>query len=153
MSEPMTVGKINFGGPYAARGLENWMKTPNNWLNTVEDPNGFFAPNAGQQKSTPETPETVLEEAQRIIYGDREQTYGHPAKNFENIARLWNAYITVKHDPAKGHPTLDTDDVAMMMTLMKIARQTHKSTRDNIVDAIGYLGCIQKMADHLNGRG
>ena len=33
----------------------------------------------------------VLEEAQDIIYGDREKTYGHPAKNLNCIADMWNS--------------------------------------------------------------
>lgn len=94
-----------------------------------------------------EMQETVLEEAQRIIYGDREQTYGHPAKNFENIAAFWNAYIKMKRGVDAN---IDPDDVALMMALMKIARQTHKAVRDNITDICGYAACVQKIADYAN---
>jgi len=41
---------------------------------------------------------SVLEEAQTIIYGDREKTYGHPAKNLKTIANMWNAYMNNMDD-------------------------------------------------------
>ena len=30
---------------------------------------------------------SVLQEAHKIIYGDREQTYGHPDKNLKTISK------------------------------------------------------------------
>ncbi len=89
--------------------------------------------------------ETVLEEAQRIVYGDREQTYGHPSKNFDTTAKLWNAYLEGKYPEV---PQLDCFDVAMMMTLLKVAREAHQHKRDNIVDACGYLACVGKIKDY-----
>ena len=90
-------------------------------------------------------PETVLEEAQRIIYGDREKTYGHPSKNFENTAMFWRAWLISK----RGLDVpFDVEDVAMMMALLKLARQAHAHKRDNLVDLNGYVACIQKVLDH-----
>jgi len=95
-------------------------------------------------------PETVCEEAQRIVYGDREQTYDHPSRNFERTAHLWNGYLAAKHPrfTSEGRiEKLDAHDVAWMMSLLKLARQIHKHKRDNIVDFIGYAACAQKMVD------
>jgi hypothetical protein len=91
------------------------------------------------------TNKTVLEEAQRIIYGDREKTYGHPAKNFENTARFWSVWLSAKHGSS---PPIDVEDVAMMMTLLKLARQAHGHKRDNLVDLCGYAACVQKVLDY-----
>lgn len=93
--------------------------------------------------------ETVLEEANRIIYGDREQTYGHPAKNFEATASLWNGYFAAKFGLPSWHG-INAVDVAHMMILLKMAREVHMHKRDNIVDMAGYAGCIQKMEDFRN---
>jgi Domain of unknown function (DUF6378) len=95
--------------------------------------------------STTDAPETVLEEAQRIIYGDREKTYGHPAKNFENTAGFWQAWFVAKYGST---PPIDVEDVAMMMVLLKLARQAHGHKRDNLVDLCGYAACIQKVLDY-----
>lgn len=99
--------------------------------------------------------ETVCEEAQRIVYGDREETYDHPARNFERTAHLWNGYLQAKYPTlfaARRHDSdfvgVDVHDVAWMMTLLKLAREIHQHKRDNIVDFIGYAACSAKIHDH-----
>ena len=82
--------------------------------------------------------ETILQEAMRIVDGDREQTYGHPAKNFENTAVLASVVFQRPVSP-KG--------VALFMVCLKLAREVHQHKRDNLVDACGYLRCIEKMED------
>ena len=85
----------------------------------------------------------VLEEAQKIIYGDREKTYGKPSKNLETIAQMWNAYIT-----ARGEKVLNAKDVAVMMVLLKAARLANdQSHRDSVVDICGYAALIERCDD------
>ena len=57
-----------------------------------------------------------LKEAERIICSDRESQYGAPEDSFGLIAELWTAYL--------GSETIQVgpEDVAAMMTLLKIAR-------------------------------
>lgn len=43
---------------------------------------------------------SVLKEAEEIIYGDREKTYGHPSKNLQAIADMWTAYVNSATDGA-----------------------------------------------------
>lgn len=43
-----------------------------------------------------QTIETPMAEAEKIIYGDREKTYGDPSKNLSRIAEMWEAYLQVK---------------------------------------------------------
>ncbi len=81
-------------------------------------------------------PETVIQEAGRIVDGDREQTYGHPALNFERTAVLASVVF--------GHP-VTVKQVALFMVCLKIAREVHQHKRDNLVDGIGYFRCIEKM--------
>jgi len=83
---------------------------------------------------------SILEEAQKIIYGDREQTYGTPAKNLDRIAQLWNAYT--------GITQLTAVDVCNMMCLLKIARLVNQPNhRDSIVDLAGYAALIQRVQE------
>ena len=84
---------------------------------------------------------TVLQEAQEIIYGDREQTYGHPAKNLNAIAGLWTEYLQSKGDPVY----IDAQDVCMMMILLKVARQGNAFKRDNLVDICGYAALNDRL--------
>lgn len=73
---------------------------------------------------------SITKEAENIIFGDREATYGAPSKNLCLIADLWSAY-------------LDTDisatQVCDMMILLKVARlKNSPQHRDSMVDIVGY---------------
>lgn len=77
--------------------------------------------------------EKLLDEAKRIVCGDRDQQYGKPEDNFEKISKLWSYYLT--YPISKG-------DVAMMMILLKVAREGEKHKNDNLVDIAGYAACV-----------
>ena len=92
-------------------------------------------------------PETMrqwcLEEAMKIVYKDRDGQYGSPEDNFSMIANLWSAYLD------KG---INTVDVAMMMSLLKIARikgSEYMST-DSFVDLAGYAACGLECREEIN---
>jgi hypothetical protein len=92
-----------------------------------------------------EAGETVLQEAERIIYGDREQTYGHPSKNLWAIARLWTTYVDAASDNALGDKEFTAKDVALMMILVKTARLANNdSHRDSVVDICGYAALMER---------
>lgn len=80
----------------------------------------------------------VLEEARKVINGERQDSYGNPEDSFYDIALLWGWYL--------GR-TLASKDVALMMALLKFAREKHQGKRDNIVDACGYLGIYGDLVD------
>lgn len=83
---------------------------------------------------------SVLKEANKIIYGDREQTYGKPSKNLDTIAKMWNAYIG-----AVDKRDLNSKDVACLMILLKTARLANQPDhRDSIVDICGYAALIER---------
>jgi len=86
----------------------------------------------------------ILTEAESIIYGDREQTYGHPAKNLSAIGILWSAHIHAKY----GIEVMrDAEDVCWMMVQLKSARAMNKHSRDNQVDAAGYVALVERIRE------
>lgn len=73
----------------------------------------------------------ILDTAKSLISGDRDEQHGDAQKNFGLIATYWSAH-------------LDTDvtatDVAVMMTLLKLARtKSNAMNVDNWVDGCGYM--------------
>jgi hypothetical protein len=83
----------------------------------------------------------VLKEANAIIYGDREKTYGHPSKNLKTIAVMWNAYLNAK----SGSDEVNAKDVAALMMLVKVARFANDPDhRDNLVDICGYAALVER---------
>ena len=77
--------------------------------------------------------ESILDEAKRITDSERMIEYGHPKKSLSTIANYWIIYLDSKDDY-----TITSKDVSMMMILLKIARESNKSKRDNLVDISGY---------------
>lgn len=89
-------------------------------------------------------PESILSEAQRIIYGARSESYGPPLENHVAIANLWQAFLDNKAIHAPGR--LTPQEAAAMMVLLKVARLQHDmGHRDSLVDSAGYLACIDRM--------
>ena len=81
----------------------------------------------------------VLDEVRKTINGDRQDAYGNPEDSFRMISDLWTAYLDKYVSP---------QDVAMMMVLLKCARQkTGKGKRDNFVDMCGYAALAADMAE------
>jgi len=92
----------------------------------------------------------MLKIAIKTINGERQDTYGDPEDSFEIIANYWTTYLeSVWHEDV----FLKKQDVAMMMTLLKIARISGQEySQDNFVDAAGYLGIADDMAAQEDGK-
>jgi hypothetical protein len=78
----------------------------------------------------------VLREAEFLITGDRNKTYGPPTQNFRTIAGLLNErFADQLKRPFTG------SDVADMMILVKVARNAVDPKRDSWTDIAGYAAC------------
>lgn len=72
----------------------------------------------------------ILDKAKNIINGERQGTYGNAEDNFANIAAFWSTYLNTP---------IDSTDVANMMILMKVARNSSGVYKDdNYIDICGY---------------
>lgn len=74
--------------------------------------------------------ETILDEAKRIVYGERGENYGHPFEDFSRTAQIWSAILGIKVEP---------EQVALCMVGLKISREVNRPKRDNVVDGAGYF--------------
>jgi hypothetical protein len=86
---------------------------------------------------------SILTEAEGLINGPRNETYGHPLDDFNRTAMLWSALL--------GHP-ITAEQVALCMMCVKMSRECHLPKRDNILDIAGYAGCLEKVIDERNRR-
>lgn len=80
----------------------------------------------------------VLREAEHLITGERNATYGEPTQNFQDIAKVWTVYLGPK---LREGVEISPADTAWMMIGLKMVRAIAGPSRDNWVDAAGYAGC------------
>lgn len=86
----------------------------------------------------------ILKEADEIAGESRSRDYGHPLQNHQRIADIWNVQL----GPKLNKP-IEAREVALMMVGLKLAREVNTSKRDNLVDAAGYIKCIDMIDDAL----
>lgn len=82
---------------------------------------------------------SILDEAKRLVHGQRQHAYGHPADIYARVGRVWGAILGVPDIPAKT--------VCLMLAGMKVAREAERPKRDNRVDAAGYMETVQLVID------
>ena len=112
------------------------------------------------EKVIKEEPYPILEEVEKILRGDRRDSYGEANASFKRIADYWNAYLCHKRDIIDDSAReedlpyeflrgayLTNRDVAMLMILFKIAREENKHKHDNLADIIGYAALADKMEE------
>ena len=84
--------------------------------------------------------ETIADKAEKIVFGDREQTYGDPGKNLRMIAGMWSAYLGIEIKP---------EQVCDMMVQLKIARlKSSPDHEDSKVDIIGYTLLKERLKEN-----
>ena len=85
------------------------------------------------KKMTKYTRADILDTAKQYVTKQRENEHGEMEANFTMIGDLWGTYLERK---------INTSDVAVMMTLLKIARiKSNPSSGDNWIDSCGYMAC------------
>jgi hypothetical protein len=81
-------------------------------------------------------PETILQEAQRLVHGDRQGTYGHPYDDFAKTAKIWTGILM---DKLRLGVEIERTDVPLCMVGVKLSREVNQHKRDNLVDGAGYF--------------
>jgi hypothetical protein len=79
--------------------------------------------------------ETVLEEAERLVGGERRGQYGHP---LDAQTRIGEFFTVVLRDKLKAGEKVTWKDVNLCMIGLKMARAMHNMSRDTLVDVAGY---------------
>ncbi|MDA1338298.1 MAG: DUF6378 domain-containing protein [bacterium] len=81
----------------------------------------------------------ILQQAEKLVNGDRDKTHGDKLENHKNISLLWSAYLET---------TITPKDVAILMVLLKLARtKAGQFNIDDYVDACGYSAIAGELKD------
>ncbi len=91
------------------------------------------------------TKNTVLQEAQSLVYGDRQRSYSPPQRDYAKTAKIWSGILYEKLKPGVE---ISPTEAVLMMVGMKISREVFKHGRDNLVDAAGYIACAERIEEN-----
>lgn len=103
-------------------------------------PRDFDGTVTSSYSSTADIParESILQEADRIVNGDRQVDYSDPVENFKHIAAIASAIRKKELVP---------EDCAVVLMAVKLARETYKHKRDNLVDLAGYTEILHRIKE------
>lgn len=82
--------------------------------------------------------QSILQEADKIVKGDRQADYGDTVANFKHIANIASA-IRQKQFTA--------EDCCVVLMAVKLAREQFKHKRDNLVDLAGYTEILNQIKE------
>ena len=82
----------------------------------------------------------VLDEANRLVHGERGAAYGHPFVDYACTAQMWRALIRRRYGVDLQ---LTADFACLLMIAVKLSREAGKHKDDNLTDAAGYAECAQ----------
>jgi hypothetical protein len=85
---------------------------------------------------------TALDEAKSLVYGNRNQDYGHPAEDMNRTAQMWSAVLGTK---------VTALQVALCMACVKISREMNAHKQDNLVDLAGYAEVASRIVRYEQG--
>lgn len=87
----------------------------------------------------------ILEEANSIVHGARNQAYGHPYDNHGLTAEYWSVYLGTR---------IKAEDVCFLNILQKISRAQNgvDLNRDSLVDIAGYAANVEMILEEKKKR-
>ena len=85
--------------------------------------------------------ESILQEADRIVNGERQTDYSDPVENFKQIASIASTILKKE---------LSAEDCCVVLMAVKLARESYKHKRDNLVDLAGYTEILNRIKTSKN---
>ena len=96
-------------------------------------------PQSPQEAREPvSAPQTILDEAKALVWGDRQRDYGHPREDFARSAALMSAILGAE---------VRTDQVPLLMIAVKVSRLCERYKRDSVVDLAGYAATLERVME------
>lgn len=97
------------------------------------------------------TRKEILDTAEKMVNGSRQEDYGSAENNFSCIASMWRGYIYSRNGGV--YVDIDAKDVAAMLILLKVARiASGHAKSDNWIDAAGYAACGGEIESNWEGK-
>ena len=103
----------------------------------------LFDENLVELETINRNPETICQEADRLVSHDRGNDYGHPLEDFSRTGSLWAPILSDWAKMTDGDEPISPELVGLCMIALKISREINRPKRDNRVDIAGYAKCLE----------
>jgi len=80
---------------------------------------------------------SILVEAESLVHGARNGTYGNPKQDYERTVNLFKILMG-----DKKVTDMTPEDGITFMICVKLSREAFMHKRDNLVDVAGYCECL-----------
>ena len=89
-------------------------------------------------------PESIAQEAHRLVLGDRGDAYGHPIFDMTRSADMVTSLLRAK---LRVGERLEAEDIGQVMICVKQSRHRNAPKRDNLTDTAGYALTLQMIKE------
>lgn len=103
----------------------------------------LFDENLVELETINRNPETICQEADRLVSHDRGNDYVHPLEDFSRTGSLWAPILSDWAKMTDGDEPISPELVGLCMIALKISREINRPKRDNRVDIAGYAKCLE----------
>jgi hypothetical protein len=97
-----------------------------------------------QDYKPPVPPESIAQEAHRLVLGDRGDAYGHPIFDMTRSADMVTSLLRAK---LRVGERLEAEDIGQVMICVKQSRHRNAPKRDNLTDTAGYALTLQMIKE------
>lgn len=89
----------------------------------------------------------ILKEAHGLITGPRQEQYAHPLEDYTKVVEIFYGLTGIELTVQEALCFM----VAVKMARLRTSRERGQLHHDSLVDAIGYLGCMNMVEQQQNG--
>jgi hypothetical protein len=86
---------------------------------------------------------TILEEANELTSGARQDVYGHPLENYRALAAVWTAILQQSKIIDDGRQLTPELCQVMLMGMKVVRLGKEPEHRDSIIDVAGYARTLE----------
>lgn len=98
-------------------------------------------PGNGAASESPDS-RSVLQIADELVSGERNEDYGHPFDDFTRTGIMAAPVLERWAKETKGDQPIPPEAVALFMQCVKMSREVNRPKRDNRIDGPGYWKCL-----------
>lgn len=92
--------------------------------------------------------DSILDEAKRLVYGDRNAQYGPAIRDFSRTAAMWTVLFG---ELLKDGASFGPQHVPLGMIAVKLSREVHRPKRDSMTDLCGYAATYEQVRGVIGG--